>query len=376
MKKKLYGCENEELRLRVITEEDLDLIRTWRNGDNTRKWFKYNQKIHKRDQKKWYDSYRNNDDDVYFIIETKEENKPVGTIGFLVDGDLEAEVGRVMVGEEYRGAGYGLKALKLLLSYLFDDLGFLSIFLEVYKKNFKAINIYENCGFRIVEEFTYEKQDMIKMIVLNRRLLHQEVGIIGLGYVGLPLAVEYAKKGFDVIGYDVDEEKLQMLRMGKDPTGEIGDIYVKKYPVLYTSASHDLKRARFYIVTVPTQIDDSQQPDLKPLIQGTETLSHYLKKGDVVVFESTVYPGVTEEICLPILEKNSSLKADKDFTIGYSPERISPGDKTHQLTNIKKLVACKSETGLEIISNMYKMIIKAGIFPVSDMKVAEKYFTY
>ena len=193
-----------------------------------------------------------------------------------------------------------------------------------------------------------------------------------MGYVGLPLAVAFAEKGMDVIGFDINQEKINKYIAGEDPTNEVGGERLKKITNLYfTSNEEELKKARFIIVAVPTPVLKNKMPDLRPVIGATELVGRNLKKGTIVVYESTVYPGVTEEVCLPILEEESRLRAGKDFKIGYSPERINPGDKTHRVENIVKITSGMDKVSSEIIAEVYGTIIKAGIHKATSIKVAE-----
>lgn len=209
-----------------------------------------------------------------------------------------------------------------------------------------------------------------------------KIGIIGLGYVGLPLAVEFAKK-YPVVGFDINKDRVEQLRKCKDNTLEIDSkelkgVNLKRYDDLKSSNglwlsfnSKDLKICNFYIVTVPTPVDRNNRPVLTPLIKASETIGSILKKGDYVVFESTVYPGATEEDCLPILLSKSGLKFNEDFYLGYSPERINPGDKQHTVTKIKKVTSGSTKEAGEIIDSVYKSIITAGTHLASSIKVAE-----
>lgn len=197
-----------------------------------------------------------------------------------------------------------------------------------------------------------------------------KIAVIGLGYVGLPLAVAFAKE-FDVIGFDIKRERVDELKNGIDSTGEVSSEKLKSVSIKFTNNSDALKEANFYIVTVPTPIDNHKNPDLRPLVKASETVGKYLKKGDYVVYESTVYPGVTEEICVPILEKESGLKFINDFKVGYSPERINPGDKIHTFENIIKVVSGCDEESLEKIAEVYGKVVKAGIYKAESIKVAE-----
>ena len=198
-----------------------------------------------------------------------------------------------------------------------------------------------------------------------------KIAVIGLGYVGLPLAVEFGKK-YNVVGFDVNKKRINELKNKIDRTMEVyrEDIEDAHY-LSYTSDVQDIKDCKYYIVTVPTPIDENKKPDLKPLLSATKTVSSVLKKEDIVIYESTVYPGCTEEECVPILENESKLKFNVDFFCGYSPERINPGDKEHTLKKIKKVVSCSSKDALEKINKLYGSIIEAGTYTVSSIKVAE-----
>lgn len=198
----------------------------------------------------------------------------------------------------------------------------------------------------------------------------EKISLIGLGYVGMPLAIAFAKKA-KVIGYDLNEAKITIYKNGIDPTQEIGNDEIKKSTVEFTADPHLLKQAKFHIVAVPTPINQDKSPDLSPVEGAASILGQNLCKGSIVVFESTVYPGVTEDICVPILEKESGLKCGADFAVGYSPERINPGDKVHRLENIKKIVSGMDEATLQEIKNVYDLVIAAGTFPVSSIKTAE-----
>lgn len=198
----------------------------------------------------------------------------------------------------------------------------------------------------------------------------EKISLIGLGYVGLPIAVAFAKKA-EVIGYDISEEKISLFKKGIDPTKEVGNEVIEKSTVRFTSNESDLKDAKFHIVAVPTPINHDHTPDLRPLEEASRTVGRNLQKGSIVVYESTVYPGVTEEICVPILEKTSGLRCGEDFKIGYSPERINPGDKVHRLENIVKVVSGMDEESLEIIARVYEMVVEAGVHRAESIKVAE-----
>ena len=197
-----------------------------------------------------------------------------------------------------------------------------------------------------------------------------KIAIIGLGYVGLPIALSFARH-LSVIGFDINQSRIALMQQSIDPSNELDATSFKGCDIHFTSSVEDLKQASFYIVAVPTAIDDHNIPDLKALKKTSETLGKVIKQGDYVVFESTVYPGCTEEDCLPIIEKISGLKMGIDFKLGYSPERINPGDKVHTLENIIKVVAACDNESLEVISNVYSLVVKAGIHKASSIKVAE-----
>jgi UDP-N-acetyl-D-glucosamine/UDP-N-acetyl-D-galactosamine dehydrogenase len=204
-------------------------------------------------------------------------------------------------------------------------------------------------------------------------LKHKEktIAVIGLGYVGLPIALELAKK-FKVIGFDINERRVELMRQGIDPSQELDASAFEGTDIEFSAKSEDLKRAQFYIVAVPTDVDDHKVPDLTPLQKASASVGKALKKGDYVVYESTVYPGCTEEDCLPILEAESGLKlANGDFKIGYSPERIVPGEKERTLTKILKIVSGSDEEALECIAQVYAAIIEPGVYRASSIKVAE-----
>jgi UDP-N-acetyl-D-galactosamine dehydrogenase len=206
---------------------------------------------------------------------------------------------------------------------------------------------------------------------MNQNNKTKTLAIIGLGYVGLPLAVEFGKK-YQVIGFDVNEARISELKSGLDRTLEVDrrDLELASH-LSYTSNSTDLKSAQIFIVTVPTPIDGANRPDLAPLIKASQTVGQALKKGDIVIYESTVYPGCTEEICVPVLEKISNLKFNIDFFCGYSPERINPGDKVNTLTKIKKITSGSNLDTAKEVDDLYSSIITAGTYPAASMKVAE-----
>lgn len=209
-------------------------------------------------------------------------------------------------------------------------------------------------------------------MALYERIVNKEekIALVGLGYVGMPIAVEFSKH-VDVIGFDINKNKVDAYKNGIDPTQEVGDEAIKNCSVEWTSDEKDLRDAKFIIVAVPTPINDDTTPDLTPVIGASEIVGRNLSKGSIIVYESTVYPGVTEETCLPILEKESGLKCGVDFKIGYSPERINPGDKVHRLTTIKKIVSGMDEESLEEIAKVYEIVVDAGVHKASCIKVAE-----
>ncbi|WP_059102773.1 nucleotide sugar dehydrogenase [Shouchella shacheensis] len=198
----------------------------------------------------------------------------------------------------------------------------------------------------------------------------EKIAVIGLGYVGLPLAVEFAKK-YDVVGFDVNKNKLDQYLSGVDVTDEVGDDMVQTTTMTFTSDEDELNRCKFHVVAVPTPINTDKTPNLNPVIGASETVGRNLTKGSIVVYESTVYPGTTEEICIPILEKESGLTFGTDFKVGYSPERINPGDRENTLTRIVKIVSGSDEEALEEISSVYNSIIEAGVHEAESIKVAE-----
>ena len=203
--------------------------------------------------------------------------------------------------------------------------------------------------------------------IINRQ---EKLALVGLGYVGMPIAVEFAKH-VDVIGFDINKAKIEAYRSGTDPTREVGDDVIKNSSVEWTYDEKKLKEAKFIIVDVPTPVNKDTTPDLAPVIGSSEIVGRNLTKGAIVVYESTVYPGVTEETCVPILERESGMKCGVDFKVGYSPERINPGDKVHRLTNIKKIVSGMDEDALETIASVYGIVVEAGVHKASCIKVAE-----
>jgi len=207
---------------------------------------------------------------------------------------------------------------------------------------------------------------------LYEQLLKKEtkLSVIGLGYVGLPIALDFAKK-ISVVGFDIKPERIEMMKKGIDPSKELDSKEFEGCDILFTSNIEDLKKASFHIVAVPTPIDKHNLPDLRPVLGASETIGKILKKGDVVVYESTVYPGCTEEDCIPVLEKFSGLKYPEDFKVGYSPERINPGDKDHTFKTIIKIVSGCDEPTLDTVAKVYELVVAAGVHKASSIKVAE-----
>lgn len=197
-----------------------------------------------------------------------------------------------------------------------------------------------------------------------------KIGVIGLGYVGLPIALEFART-MKVVGFDINQQRVEMMRNNQDPSEELPSSSFENCDIQFTADINDLKDVTFFVVAVPTPIDSHKLPDLTPLLGASKTVAQVLKKGDYVVFESTVYPGCTEEDCIPVLEKYSGLKFRDDFMVGYSPERINPGDTTHTLTNVTKVVSGCCETSLEEIAKVYEEVVEAGVHRAASIKVAE-----
>ncbi len=198
----------------------------------------------------------------------------------------------------------------------------------------------------------------------------EKLSLVGLGYVGMPIAVAYAKK-IKVVGYDFNAAKVELYKKGVDPTREVGDEAIKNTSVEFTADPEKLRECKFHVVAVPTPVNDDHTPDLSPVEGASHTLGKYLTKGSIVVYESTVYPGVTEDICVPILEQESGLKCGVDFKVGYSPERINPGDKVHRLDTITKIVSGMDEETLEEVANVYSLVALAGVYRAQSIKVAE-----
>jgi UDP-N-acetyl-D-glucosamine/UDP-N-acetyl-D-galactosamine dehydrogenase len=207
---------------------------------------------------------------------------------------------------------------------------------------------------------------------MYNQLINKEtkLAVIGLGYVGLPIALEFSKK-VSVIGFDINQKRIEMMRSKIDPSKELKQTDFDNCDIYFTHAIEELKEAKFFIVAVPTPIDESNMPDLKPILSASRTVGKVLKKGDCVVYESTVYPGCTEEDCIPVLEEVSGLKFMIDFKVGYSPERINPGDKEHTLRKIIKVVSGCDQESLELIAKTYELVVDAGVYCASSIKVAE-----
>ncbi len=198
----------------------------------------------------------------------------------------------------------------------------------------------------------------------------EKLSIIGLGYVGLPIAMEFAKV-FNTVGFDIDADKIENYKDGIDSTGEVGNEVLKSTSCLFTSKENELSECKFHVIAVPTPINNDKTPNLNPVIEASKIVGRNLSKGSIIVYESTVYPGTTEEICIPILEAESGLKFGVDFYVGYSPERINPGDKINTITKIMKVVSGSDNKVLDIISNVYESIIDAGVYKAESIKVAE-----
>ena len=198
----------------------------------------------------------------------------------------------------------------------------------------------------------------------------RKVAVVGLGYVGLPVAVAFGSHG-ETIGFDINTNRIAELKEGKDHTGEVSAAELAEAQILYSNEVDELKKADFFIVAVPTPVDDANIPDLSPMLKASISVGKALKKGDIVVYESTVYPGATEEDCVPVLERESGLRSGCDFTVGYSPERINPGDKEHTFTKIRKIVSAQDAKTLQIVAEVYGSVVTAGVYCAASIKVAE-----
>ncbi len=199
----------------------------------------------------------------------------------------------------------------------------------------------------------------------------EKIALIGLGYVGMPIAIAFAKKGIKVVGFDINETKVNLYKSGVDPTNEVGSDVIKETSVEFTTDELKLKEAKFIIVAVPTPVNLDHTPNLEPVVNASRIVGRTISKDAIVVFESTVYPGCTEDVCIPIIEKESGLKCGIDFKVGYSPERINPGDKIHRLENIRKIVSGCDEETLNEVMNIYNIVIEVGTYPVSNIRTAE-----
>lgn len=199
----------------------------------------------------------------------------------------------------------------------------------------------------------------------------ESLALVGLGYVGMPIAHAFAKKGINVIGFDLNKEKIELYKSGIDPTNEVGNEEIKNTKIQFTADESDLKNTKFIIVAVPTPVNTDHTPDLTPVIGASEIVGRNLTKGAIVVYESTVYPGCTEDVCVPILERKSGLRCGEDFKVGYSPERINPGDRVHRLENIRKIVSGIDKDSLDTIKAVYDIVIEVGTYPVSNLRTAE-----
>lgn len=230
-----------------------------------------------------------------------------------------------------------------------------------------VVNAYLKAIKKVLGESQEEKAMLRYEKIVNRQ---EKMSLIGLGYVGMPIAVAFATK-IDVIGFDVNKAKINQYKAGIDPTKEVGNEVIKNTTVEFTSDEEKLREAKFHIVAVPTPVNADHTPDLTPVKSASHTLGRNLTKGSIVVYESTVYPGVTEDICVPILEQESGLKCGVDFKVGYSPERINPGDKKHRLNTIVKIVSGMDEEALDIIAKVYELVVDAGVYRAECIKVAE-----
>jgi UDP-N-acetyl-D-galactosamine dehydrogenase len=232
------------------------------------------------------------------------------------------------------------------------------------------LNLHHPYSDTNVSERSIFNQQKTHKVIADLLAHNAQMAVIGLGYVGLPLALEFARK-LDLVGFDIKQNRVSMMNANEDPSGELPRTAFHNRKINFTANVNDLAEAKFYIVAVPTPVDVNKKPNLNTLISATQMVGTVLKKGDYVVFESTVYPGCTEEVCQPILESNSGLKAGVDFKIGYSPERINPGDKKHTLTKITKVVSGCDQEACDVIADVYSMIIEAGVHPATSIKVAE-----
>lgn len=224
----------------------------------------------------------------------------------------------------------------------------------------RLANFFCDCGAKL--EYS---------IFENLKKRERPLAVVGLGYVGMPIAVAFADKGIDVIGFDNNSNKIEQYKAGIDPTKEVGDDVIKKTSMHFTTDPSELKKASFIIIAVPTPVNADHTPNLNPVEEASRIVGNNLSSGTIVVYESTVYPGVTEDVCIPILEEKSGLKCGTDFSVGYSPERINPGDKEHRLQNIKKIVSGIDDATCEEVSKVYNLVIEVGTYPASSIKTAE-----
>lgn len=367
-----YVINEDNINLRPIGIEDLQSVVLWRNKNSVRKWFINDNLIELEKQMDWFKKYLNTPNDYIFIIEEdKELKQAVGMVALYNIKDDEAEFGRFFIGvDEARGKGLGVKVVKMICQFAMQRLKIQKVYLEVLENNIAAKSVYEKCGFRFCYQYEANNKSLLRMEF--SKMNTEIISVIGLGYVGLPLAVTFAERGKKVVGFDVNDNKIKLYKQGKDPTNEIGEERLSNINNLeFTSDPIKLKQSRFHIIAVPTPITPEKVPNLEPVKSATKIVGDNLKKGSIIVFESTVYPGVTEDICVPILEEQSGLVYKKDFWVGYSPERINPGDKIHTVDKIKKVVSGCDEKTLDIIAEKYSIITDAGVFRASSIKVAE-----
>ncbi|WP_330666319.1 nucleotide sugar dehydrogenase [Vallitalea sp.] len=367
-----YVVNEDNISLRPINIDDLQSVVLWRNKSFVRKWFINDNLIELEKQKNWFSRYLNTPNDYIFIIdEDKEFKQAIGMVALYNIEDDEAEFGRFFIGvDKARGKGLGTKVVKMVCQFAIQKLKIQKVYLEVLEHNIAAKSVYEKCGFRFCYKYEANNKSLLRMEFL--KMDTENISVIGLGYVGLPLAVTFAERGKKVIGFDVNNNKVELYKQGKDPTNEIGEDRLKCLKNLeFTSNQKKLKQSRFHIIAVPTPITPDKVPNLAPVISATKIVGDNLIRGSIIVFESTVYPGVTEDICVPILEEHSGLIYKKDFWVGYSPERINPGDKIHTVDKIKKVVSGCDEKTLDIIAEKYSVITDAGVFRASSIKVAE-----
>jgi UDP-N-acetyl-D-galactosamine dehydrogenase len=370
-----YIIKENNIYIRSISEEDLKLIVSWRNKDSIRKWFVNQNVLNINKQEEWFSKYLIEENNYIFIIEEQKEFKqPIGmaSIYNINEEKQEAEFGRLLIGlDEARGKGISKIIVNSICKFAFEKFNLKKVYLEVFKENKIAIRTYKKCGFK----YCYEKEVNNKKLIRMEVLLGEKynlISVIGLGYVGLPLAVNFAERGKQVIAFDINSEKIELYKKGQDTTNEIGHKRLSLTKnIKFTSNPEDLKCSRFHIIAVPTPVDNAKVPNLNAVKSATKIVGQNLIKGSIVVFESTVYPGVTEEICVPILEKESGLIYKKDFKVGYSPERINPGDKVHTVEKIKKVVSGCDKESLDVISKTYSVLTDGGVYHASSIKVAE-----